>query len=194
MKHEDRANLKQEIMDAAWELFFENGYEKTTVNDIIKKVNTTKGGFYYYFKSKGELLNSLYAIFDREYKKFYASMDKSLNSLVQLKMLGQYVSYFIEGNVSAELLSALYQSQLAEKSQENFLSKDRYYIQLVKKIISEGQEKGEIRSDISVDELAHHVLLLERGIFMDWCVQDGGFSLGYVGAKNFGYYIDFMKA
>ena len=52
MKHEDRANLKQEILDAAWELFDKNGYEKTTVNDIIKKANTSKGGFYYYFKAK----------------------------------------------------------------------------------------------------------------------------------------------
>ena len=40
-----------------------NGYEKTTVNEIIKKANTSKGGFYYYFKAKEELLNSLYAIF-----------------------------------------------------------------------------------------------------------------------------------
>ena len=47
MKHEERANLKQEILDAAWELFDKNGYEKTTVNDIIKKANTSKGGFYY---------------------------------------------------------------------------------------------------------------------------------------------------
>ena len=193
-RHEEQENLRQKIMDAAWELFYEKGYESTTVNDIIKRAGTSKGGFYYYFKAKDELLNSLYGFFDREYKKFYENMDKSLNCLVQLKMLSQYVSYFIEGNVSAEFLSALYESQLSKKTQENFLSPDRSYIKLVKKIIKEGQEKGEIRDDFSVDELAHHVLVLERGIIMDWCVQNGSFSLEYFGSQSFELYSEFMKA
>ena len=157
------AELRQKIIDTAWELFYENGYENTTVNDIIRKVGTSKGGFYYYFKAKEDLLNSLYSVFDREYEKFYENMDQNQDSLMKLKQLSQYVSYFIEGNVSAELLAALYQSQLAKKSQDNFLNPDRYYINLVKKIISEGQKKGEIRTDISVEELAHDVLVLERG-------------------------------
>lgn len=193
MMSKDRTDLKEEIKDAAWELFYEKGYEETTINDIIKKANTSKGGFYYYFKAKDELLNSLYSFFDREYEKFYENMDKNLNSLVQLKQLSQYVSYFIEGNVSAGLLSALYQSQLATKKQDCFLNPDRYYNRLVRKIIAEGQEKKEIRDDITVEELAHHVLLLERGIIMDWCVQNGGFSLGYYGTRNFDLYIEFMK-
>ncbi len=136
------AELRQKIIDTAWELFYENGYENTTVNDIIRKVGTSKGGFYYYFKAKEDLLNSLYSVFDREYEKFYENMDQNQDSLMKLKQLSQYVSYFIEGNVSAELLAALYQSQLAKKSQDNFLNPDRYYINLVKKIISEGQKKG----------------------------------------------------
>ena len=189
-KNEEKENLRQTIMDAAWELFYEKGYESTTVNDIIKRAGTSKGGFYYYFKAKDELLNSLYAFFDREYEKFYATMDKSLNSLLQLRLLGQYVSYFIEGNVSPEFLCAMYKSQLSNQTQEHFLSPDRYYIKLVKKIISEGQEKGEIRDDIPVETLAHHVLAIERGIFIDWCVQAGSFSLG---AQSFEFYSEFLK-
>ena len=193
-KRKERDDLKNQIMEAAWELFLDKGYENTTVNDIIKKAGTSKGGFYYYFKAKEELLNFLYTIFDREYEKFYRNMDKELNSLLQLKLLSQCVSYFIETNVSVELLSALYQWQLIEKKQENFWGSDRYYIRLVKKIIVEGQERGEIRNDISVDELVHHVLLLERGILMDWCVQKGTFSIGHFGAIDFGLYIEFMRA
>lgn len=192
-RDKENADLKEEIKNAAWELFYEKGYEETTVNDIIEKAKTSKGGFYYYFKAKDELLHSLYSFFDREYEKFYENMDKSLNSLVKLKQLSQYVSYFIEGNVSPGLLAALYQSQLAKKRQDCFLNPDRYYNRLVRKIITEGQEKKEIRDDLSVEELAHHVLLLERGIIMDWCVQSGAFSLGDFGTRNFELYIEFMK-
>ena len=116
----------------------------------------------------------------------YLSPDKSDNITVQL--------FFAEKQEQeAELLAALYQSQLAKKSQDNFLNPDRYYINLVKKIISEGQKKGEIRTDISVEELAHDVLVLERGIIMDWCVQNGSFSLGYYGSRSFDLYIEFMR-
>lgn len=37
------------------------------------------------------------------------------------------------------------------------------------------------------------ILLLERGIITDWCVQNGSFSLGYFGSRNFELYIEFMR-
>lgn len=193
MREDNKKNRKETIIDAAWELFYEKGYKNTTVNEIIERSGTSKGGFYYYFKAKDDLLNSLYAVFDREYEKFYNRMDKSQNSLLQLQQINQYVSYFIEANVMPELLAELYISQLTKKTQENFLSPNRYYIKLLSKIISEGQDKGEIRDDISVEELTHHVLLLERGILTDWCVKNGNFSLGYKGTENFNFYTEFMK-
>lgn len=71
------AELRQKIIDTAWGLFYENGYENTTVNDIIRKVGTSKGGFYYYFKAKEDLLNSLYSVFDREYENFMKIWSKT---------------------------------------------------------------------------------------------------------------------
>lgn len=194
VKQDERADLKQEILETAFELFNKNGYEKTTVNEIIKKANTSKGGFYYYFKAKEELLNSIYSIFDKEYRKFYQSMDKSLDCLMQLKLLGQHISYYIEANVSPEILAEMYRSQLKQKQQESFWGDDRYYLHLVHSIILEGQKRGEIRDDIDAKELTHHVLLIERGIFVDWCVQNGGFPLGYYGERSFTLYSEFMRS
>jgi AcrR family transcriptional regulator len=50
---------KNEILDAAQELFYSRGYEQTPVNSIIEKVGVSKGTFYHYFKSKEDLLDSL---------------------------------------------------------------------------------------------------------------------------------------
>ncbi len=58
-EHDVRRN---EIIDKAAVLFETNGYNKTTINDILREVNIAKGTFYYYFKSKEEVMD---AIMDR---------------------------------------------------------------------------------------------------------------------------------
>ncbi len=46
---------RQELVDAAMELFWQQGYEKTTVSDIVKQVGVAQGLFYYYFQSKHDI-------------------------------------------------------------------------------------------------------------------------------------------
>ncbi|WP_028546766.1 TetR/AcrR family transcriptional regulator [Paenibacillus taiwanensis] len=50
---------KAEIMDAALELFASKGFEHTAVSDIVKKVGVAQGTFYYYFKTKEEIMVAL---------------------------------------------------------------------------------------------------------------------------------------
>ena len=49
----------QEIVNAARELFLENEYEKTTMQDVMQKVQVAKGTVYHYFNSKEELLEAV---------------------------------------------------------------------------------------------------------------------------------------
>lgn len=55
-KHQER---KKEFLDIAQQLFFTKGYEQTPVDTIIKEIGLSKGAFYYYFKSKEDLLDEL---------------------------------------------------------------------------------------------------------------------------------------
>lgn len=48
-----------EIMEAAQRLFEQEGYTKTTIEAIIKEAQIAKGTFYYYFKSKQEILGAI---------------------------------------------------------------------------------------------------------------------------------------
>jgi len=48
-----------EFLNTAQELFFTKGYEQTSVEAIIKQMKLSKGTFYYYFKSKEDLLDAL---------------------------------------------------------------------------------------------------------------------------------------
>lgn len=53
---EERRN---EILDTAEMLFFAKGYARTTVNDILQEIGIAKGTFYYYFKSKEEVMDAV---------------------------------------------------------------------------------------------------------------------------------------
>ena len=48
-----------EILDAANRLFNTKGYHETQVSDIVKEIGVAQGTFYYYFKSKDEVLEAV---------------------------------------------------------------------------------------------------------------------------------------
>jgi AcrR family transcriptional regulator len=54
---------RTELLDCAQALFFEKGYEGTTINDIMGRAGVSKGGFYHHFSAKEEVLEALSARF-----------------------------------------------------------------------------------------------------------------------------------
>lgn len=50
---------EKELLLAAYDLFINNGIEKTSIEDIVKKAGVAKGTFYLYFKDKYDVLNNL---------------------------------------------------------------------------------------------------------------------------------------
>lgn len=50
---------KSELIEAAEELFRQDGYEQTTVSDIVRKVGVAQGTFYYYFESKDDIMDAV---------------------------------------------------------------------------------------------------------------------------------------
>ena len=67
MAKKSSRNTKARIVSAAWKLFYEQGYEETTVEEIIFESETSKGSFYHYFDGKDALLSSLSVLFDERY-------------------------------------------------------------------------------------------------------------------------------
>lgn len=58
-RHKEPEVRKSELLDAAQKLFLEKGYTKTTVTDILNVHGLSKGVFYYYFKSKEEVMDAI---------------------------------------------------------------------------------------------------------------------------------------
>ena len=84
---DNKKSVKGRIVTAAWQLFYEKGYNGTTVDDIIELSGTSKGSFYYYFNTKDELLNTLSIILDDNYEVLKTKMDPDMNCYEKLLYL-----------------------------------------------------------------------------------------------------------
>lgn len=82
-EHDERRN---EIITTAEEFFLTKGFNKTTVNDILKRIGIAKGTFYHYFVSKEEVLDAVIGqIIDQEIlraKEIQKSNDTALEKLI----------------------------------------------------------------------------------------------------------------
>ena len=125
---------KSKIVNAAWNLFYENGYENTTVDEIIARSGTSKGSFYHYFSSKDSLLSSLSYVFDEKYRELEPNLTKEQTCFEKLMYLNQEMFKMIENKVDINLLSGLLSTQLVTKGEKNLLDYNRYYYKLIRKI------------------------------------------------------------
>ncbi|MGN0144432.1 MAG: TetR/AcrR family transcriptional regulator [Clostridium sp.] len=165
------------IVSAAWELFYKKGYDNTTVDEIIERSHTSKGAFYHYFKGKDSLLSSLSYLFDEKYEMLIKQIDENMNSFDKLMYLNRELFRMIEESVPIELLASLYSSQLITSGEKHLLDENRTYYILLKKIIEEGQKRGEIKRDTPSEEIMKLYALCERGLIYDWCISKGNYSL-----------------
>ena len=99
---ENQKSVKGRIVAAAWQLFYEKGYNGTTVDDIIDLSGTSKGSFYYYFNTKDELLNTLSMILDDNYEILKEKMDPDMNSYDKLLYLNYEAHSMIEEKINID--------------------------------------------------------------------------------------------
>ena len=177
MGKKNSRNTKARIVNAAWKLFYEQGYEDTTVEDIIFESETSKGSFYHYFDGKDALLSSLSMLFDEQYELLMARSDLPEDRIDLLQYLNRSLFETIENTVSIDLLSRLFSSQLVTHGERHLLDRSRTYYKLLRRVISEGQQKGEIRDDFTVGEVSRAYAMFERGLMYDWCLSGGEYSL-----------------
>ena len=100
-----RRSTKSKIVKAAWTLFHKNGYEQTTVDEIIAASKTSKGTFYHYFKGKEALLNTLSYLFDDKYEELAGIVDPDLSAYDKLLFFNHELFYMIETTIDVNLLS-----------------------------------------------------------------------------------------
>lgn len=184
---------KSKIVSAAWKLFYEQGYDATTVDDIILESGTSKGSFYHYFEGKDALLGSLAYLFDEKYEQLADEIRSDTNSIEALAFLNRELFEMIENRIDINLLIRLYSTQLTTKGEKHLLDRNRVYYKLLRKIVADGQQKGEITKNSTVNDIVRLYALEERAVIYDWCLCNGEYSLREYGQKVIGIYLASVK-
>ena len=177
-------NTKSRIVEAAWALFYEVGYDATTIEDIVTRSATSKGSFYHYFESKDALLGSLAYLFDAKYAELEGKIREDRNALEVLLWLNRELFDMIEKRVDVALLSRLLSVQLMVRGERSLLDRDRLYYKLLRRIVLSGQERGEITSERSAGDIVKLYAMVERALLYDWCLASGEYSLREYAART----------
>ena len=144
------ADKREAILRAAIKVFARSGYFNSKVSDIAGEAGIADGTVYLYFKSKDEILHS---IFDRAMAEFIAEGKKELAMIAEPKAkLKRIAELHLEKLGADRDLAIVFQVELRGSTkfmQEFSAAGFGEYLDIIRHTIEGGQRSGDFRSDIN---------------------------------------------
>lgn len=165
---------KLRITKIASELFKLNGFDSVKIQDICEAAGISVGAFYHHFKSKMEIINIAYEqvdilLMDRfEVREFHSNLDKLLFLMGEGADMMEELGWVFVGEIYKHLIS------LEGKYSTN---PDRHITLLVKDIVEDALNAGELDNSISSADLTMIIMRISRGAIFDWCLFQGSYNL-----------------
>lgn len=169
--------MRGRIIKESIDLFDKKGFSKTSIQDIVDTIGVTKGTFYYYFKSKQELLMDIQLNF---IKKLLSEQEVILND--------EYISSEVKMNNLIYLIikDIKIHGKSARVFSREFRHLDDKQLKLINdyrkefrinlhRLIEEGIEKGEFRNDLRGDIIIFGILGMVNRSY-NWYNPEGELS------------------
>jgi TetR/AcrR family transcriptional repressor of nem operon len=174
------AATRDQILNAAARLIHVQGYQCTTLDDVLRESGVGKGNFYYYFKSKEDLG---YAIIDRTTQAFIerslgpafadteadpvAQIAVFLDRVLETQRQRNCVGGCVMGNLASEL------SDVHEGFRQRLVSIFDIWRARLAEAVSRGQGRGCLRADVDAPRLAQFLVAgLEGAILLSKVTKD----------------------
>jgi len=158
------------IFDKAMALMSEKGFQGTTVRDICAEANIPIGTFYNCYKSKVDILKTIYASGD---KYIHDAVENEFRGKSAIEKLHIFAYHYAQLNVRTgiEVMRVLFYPT------NEWFAGTRPMQVLMYNIIDEGKAAGEIRSDLDTNEVVDYVFDIFRGVCYNWCIYGANFDI-----------------
>jgi AcrR family transcriptional regulator len=149
-----KQETRQRLLECAWHLFQERGYDDTTVEDITEAVDVAKGTFFNYFETKEALLDEL-ALWriDLMGNHVLAADDAPESAVARIKRMVRAMAaeFSPDRELPQHLLIARISAPIRHESAHRLGS-------IMHDLVQQGQASGEIRADVDAGLVARLLL------------------------------------
>ncbi|HAY83412.1 MAG TPA: hypothetical protein DCY42_00425 [Chloroflexi bacterium] len=161
---------KQQIMQAALQVFSQDGLHKARMDDIAKAAGLSKGTLYWYFSSKDKIIADLLAnFFDREFSKIeaWSIRDVSARDLLQ-KLVDMLVEDLLLEKQFMPILYEFWAMSFRNPTVGKFIRESMYrYLDLLVPLVQRGIDTGEFR-DLAARDIAMALGAIIEGSILLW--------------------------
>lgn len=144
--------VRARVLDAAVDLFARQGYDGTSVAQVVAQAGVAKGGFYHHFASKEELL---YEVYGDLITRQLAAMDEILaRGLPAAETLRALIADLVVSTAASARPALVFwreMHRLGDARTEQYRRERRRYHDSVKRLIREAQASGEFSKVASAD-------------------------------------------
>ena len=162
MKGEKGEKRKQELLNIAYQLFIQKGYEETSIDEIIAQAHIAKGTYYYHFPSKEATLEAVIdMMINNEVKRAQEILAATIP--VPQKLIGVITSLRPEQNENniADALNKRENIVMHEKVSKRIIDEA---VPLLAQVVSEGIAQGVFACD-HIEERVRMILIMSNHLF-----------------------------
>jgi len=164
------AELRERLFRAALDLFAKKGFAETTVEDITNAADVGKGTFFNYFPSKNHIL---LAFGEMQLEKLHASVEaaRQSNEPMSVFLRSLRARMTEEPSRNPAIVRTILQAHLSSPPVREAMAKNHTRAQgLLTQLIQLGQDRGEVRKDLSASELAYVFRQTVFGTLLLWSI------------------------
>jgi len=176
MNREEKKRITREnIANAAIELFAEHGYEATTVNQITERAGVAKGTFFNYFACKEDLLCDLEVMWAVEEVRRIKDKQGLLTPHIRMLIMQIDQRFQLSRPLMLALSQGIISNQNAVQAQ---LEQIDELIGAFKEVIEEGQRRGEFTRLMPAGQIAEMAVQTYLGTRLYWAMGRGDDNFG----------------
>ncbi len=175
---------RQNILNAALELFDLHGIENVSIAEIAEKAQCSPGNIYHYFKNKEDIIRQTLGPIDEDYALFYEKMQTELpyRAMPASEQMEEFFCEVIRLCIQSSQLDVTYTFALKYPEVGSLqVTEERVFYQICMELLADMQKEGSLSPSFPARDALEFLIVQLRGLLVEWMVQNRQFDVVSMG-------------